>query len=159
MSRNTLTVFYGPKQITDDEILDTIAQAIDQHKNYTVSNGSMGGDTAPGTYKYAAAYYSLAPTGSPLRGRTAGEGQFLNFGTDIQTILYGGTLISNPNVYNSAYNAFISNTPFPVNNESMGGDPRVGTVKTGDTFYYKNEQITVEEDVREGGSFVWDAHN
>ncbi|MCJ1237007.1 hypothetical protein MMC14_004991 [Varicellaria rhodocarpa] len=54
MSRSNLTVFYGPKQVTDDGIFDTIADAIDQHKDFPVSNKSMGGDTAPGTLKTTA---------------------------------------------------------------------------------------------------------
>src|SRR5947209_6119599 len=99
MSRSTLKVFYGPKQVTDSNTLDKIAHAIDSHKNYTVSNESMGGDPAVGTYKYAAVYYCLSAHDSPLRGRVAGEGQLLDFGTDIESLSYGGVPISNPGVY------------------------------------------------------------
>jgi hypothetical protein len=159
MSRSSLIVFYGPRQVTDGGVLDKIAEAIDQHKNYPVSNQSMGGDPAVGTFKYAAVYYSLRPQNSPLRGRSAGEGQSLSFGTDIDSITYGGVTISNPSVYVPAYNNFLSKSPFPVNNNSMGGDPRPGTHKTATAIYYRDEQSAVEEARSEGDSFKWDAHN
>ncbi|KAI9859495.1 MAG: hypothetical protein M1813_006637 [Trichoglossum hirsutum] len=159
MSRSTLTVFYGTKQVTDGGVLDRIAQAIDGHKDFTVTNQSMGGDPTVGTYKYAAVYYALSPNDNPVRGRVAGEGKQLSFGTDIESIIYGPKLISSPAVYVSAYNAFMGNSPYPVNNQSMGGDPQVGTVKFGQAFYYRNEQSVIQESAKEGTQFEWKAHN
>jgi hypothetical protein len=159
MSRSTITLFYGPRQVTDAGVLDKIANAIDHHKNYPVSNESMGGDSAVGTYKYATVYYRLNPHNSPLRGRTAGEGQSLPFGTDIESITYGSQTISTPSVYIAAYNAFLVKAAFPINNNSMGGDPNPGTVKTATALYYRDEQSVVEEARTEGDAFKWDAHN
>ncbi|KAH0566008.1 hypothetical protein GP486_000599 [Trichoglossum hirsutum] len=159
MSRSTLTVFYGPKQVTDGAVLDHIAQAIDGHKDYVVSNQSMGGDTQPGTYKYATVYYSLNPAQGPIRSRVAGEGKPLTFGTDIASIIYGPKIITDPAVYIAAYNAFVGNNPYPVSNQSMGGDPQYGTVKYGQALYYRNGQTVVQESAKEGTKFEWKGQN
>ena len=159
MSRSTLTVFYGPKPITDGNVLNRLAEAIDGHKDFVVSNQSMGGDPAVGTYKTAMVYYSLAASGSPLRGRVAGEGQSLGFGTDIAQLVYRPKIVADGGVYAGAYDAFRNKRPFPVTNGSMGGDPQVGTVKWGQAFYYTDGGMVVEESRREGEHFEWDAKN
>jgi len=157
MSRSTLIVFYGPKQITDGSVLDKIAAAIDSHKDYPVSNSTMGGDTQVGTVKNAIAVYRLAESNSALRGRIASEGQSLPFGTDIQYLEYGGKTISTDDspVYSNAYANFLNNTPFPVNNGSMGGDPLIGTLKSATAIYYRNGQTAVQESRTEGQQILW----
>lgn len=164
MSRSTLTVFYGPKEVTDGAVLTEIAKAIDNHKDYVFSNQSMGGDPQVGTYKYAMVSYALQPRGSPIRSRIAGEGGSLSFGTDIQSITYGSAVIdgsaisgsdrvTDRTIYRRVYKAFISNTPYPVNDFTMGGHVE-GNAK-GEVYYYRNEQPVVREIVDEGGYFTW----
>ena len=159
MSRNTITLFYGPKQVTDAAVLNKIASAIDHHQDFTVDNEALGGDPAVGTRKFAVIYYRLQEQNSPLRGRSAAEGEKLTFGTDIELITYGGKQIADPLVYNGCYTAFTQNHTYHIDNNSMGGDPAVGTVKTATAIYYKNGGTPVQESRKENEDFKWDAHN
>jgi len=157
MSRSNLAVFYGPSWVADERVLNAIATAIDRRQDFLVSNGSMGGDPAVGIFKHAIVLHRLH--GSPLRARVAGEGQSLPFGTDIQLITYGGAIVNDPTIYESAYRALISNSPFPINNNSMGGDTLPGTLKTATVTYYRNQQQPVTETRSEGDSFRWSARD
>ncbi|KAJ9653532.1 hypothetical protein H2198_007314 [Neophaeococcomyces mojaviensis] len=160
MSRNSLTVFYGPKQVTDNHTLNAIADAIDNRKDYRVTNSSMGGDTLVGTEKFAMVYYRLDARNSPvIRGRVAAEGDTLKFGTDISKIEYAppATTITNSGVYFTAYRKFISNSPFTVNNNSMGGDINPGVPKHGTFTYYKNGGRVVSERANEGHNIDWNS--
>ncbi|KXS11661.1 hypothetical protein M427DRAFT_426260 [Gonapodya prolifera JEL478] len=121
MSRTMLFVFYGPSAVTDQAILDKIATAIDTKQRFQVTPDNFGGDTAVGITKAAVVYYSLRVRNSPLRCRTAVDFEYLEFATDITTVAYGETLVTDPSVYENMIQAFRKGESFQVTNTSMAG--------------------------------------
>ncbi len=157
--RNSLTVFYGPKQITDGGVLDKITASIEKHEDFLVNNDSMEYDPAPQSLKFAMAYYRLSDNSPALRQRLAAEHETFKFSTDIQAMTYGNKPVTDTTVYLAAYNDMLADKPFAANNNTMNGDPLEHTAKYATVTYYRNGQHSVQESVKEGDSFKWNATN
>jgi hypothetical protein len=154
MSRNTISLFYGPRQVTTGAVLDAVAKAIDNRQDFKANNEAMGGDTLVGVPKIAMIYYALAENPKIFRARSAKEGGVFSFGTDIESITYGNKTITDQTVYIIAYNAFTNGNAFQITNTSMAGDPQPTVLKTAKIVYWRGG-TKYTENVQEGSFAKW----
>ncbi|EJF64505.1 PLC-like phosphodiesterase [Dichomitus squalens LYAD-421 SS1] len=145
--RNKVIV-YGARLIVDPGAHQRLQECIDAPRGFPISNENLGSDPWLGLKKSCAIFYWQDGW---AKGRYAKEHSSLHLEQDIKSIEYGGSDVKNQGVYYRFYRALVERGGVRINNDNLGGDPKVGHRKKCKVRYREfngkdTEEYEVDED-------------
>ncbi|PPQ64851.1 hypothetical protein CVT24_008215 [Panaeolus cyanescens] len=143
-----MVIVYGGFLVTSPDVHNRVRHAIDNAKDFKVTNHDLGVDPWPGMGKSCAAYYEQDGI---VKGKFARENQFLNFAFDVVSIEYGNQRIRDQKVFFNVLKAVSRRDRFRVDNSSMGCDPQPGVRKKCVVRFRNSNNSNIREDSAQEG--------